>query len=353
MQLKQLEEPEPPEDEGLPYMRSAGIAITKNGMAEHLFRSIEINVDLKKAFAAASVQKVELKQERLKRVGGNLENIQLKQQPALQNMKLKIKEPQKILYTTDVIQGYRMDIAYADDPERWHSLHQRKDDYSWYDENNQPHPIEGIDPDEGFIQLGIAEDPDDPDDVFVSETLARWEGWSLSVKKPGYAINESDDFDGDDNEKRDFVYKTKAQEIKKYEFDPDLEFKVNAQSNIVPGTLPRLRFGKDYRVRVRAVDLAGNSVSLHHQSENSLETIRENIKYLRYEPLASPLVLVGNELKDGEFLEEMVIRSNFDQSVTDYEDDHMVNGQKFDDYSQRYLLPPQKQPVDGRNTRKV
>ena len=340
LQIKQLEEPEPPEDEGLPYMRSAGIAITKNGMAEHLFKSIETNVQLKQAFIASPVRKVELSQERLKRVGGNLENIQLQQQPALQNLKLKMKEPQKILYTTDVIQGYRMDIAYADDPERWYSLHQRKDDYSWYDENNNPHPIDGIDPDEGFIQLGIAEDPNDPDDVFVSETLARWEGWSLSVKKPGFAINESDDFDGSDDEKRDFVYKSKAQEIKKYQFDPDLEFKVNAQSNIVPGTLPKLRFGKNYRVRVRAVDLAGNSVSPDQQSENPSDTIRENIKYLRYEPLASPIVLVGNELKDGEFLEEIVIRSNFDLSVTEYEDNHMVNGQKFDDYSQRYLLPP-------------
>lgn len=340
LQIKQLEEPEPPEDEGLPYMRSAGIAITKNGMAEHLFKSIETNVELKKAFASTSVQKVELKQERLKRVGGNLENIQLQQQPALQNIALKIKAPQKILYSTDVIQGYRMDIAYDNDPERWHSLHQRLDNYTWYDESNNPHPIEEILPDEGFIQLGLAEDPNDPDDVFVSETLARWEGWSLSVQKPGYAINESDDFDGSDDEKRDFVYKTKAQEIKKYQFDPDLEFKVNAQSKIVPGTLPKLRFGKNYRVRVRSVDLAGNSVSLNHQSENPLDTIRENIKYLRYEPLASPIVLVGNELKDGEFLEEMVIRSNFDQSVNAYENAHPVNGETFDAFSQRYLLPP-------------
>ena len=340
LKIKQLEEPEPPSDEGLPYMRSAGIAITKNGMAEHLFKSIETNIQLKHAFVATPVQKSQLKQERLKRVSSNIQNIQQQQQPAIQNLALKIKIPQKVLYSTDVIQGYRMDIAYAENPNRWYSLHQRLDEYTWFDENNNPVTIDGIKPDEGFIQLGIAEDPNDPDDVFVSETLARWEGWSLSVRKPGYAINESDDFEGDESVKKDFVHKNKQLEFKKYQFDPDLEFKVNAQSKIVPGTLPKLRFGKNYRIRVRSVDLAGNSVPLEHSSETPHETVRENISYLRYEPLASPIVLVGNELKDGEFLEQLVIRSNFDQSVTDYEDDHMVNGNKFDDYAQRYLLPP-------------
>jgi len=340
LKIKQVEEPEPPEDEGLPYMRSAGIAITKNGMAEHLYKSIQTNIELKQAFAATSVQKIELKQEKLKRVGGNLDNLQLQQQPAIQNLVLKMKVPQKVLYSTDVIQGYRMDIAYEDDPNRWYSLHQRHDDYTWYDEQNNPNTVPDIAPDEGFIQLGIAEDPNDPDDVFVSETLARWEGWSLSVRKPGYAINEAEDFDGNDDEKRDFVYKSKTQEIKKYEFDPDLEFKVNAQSKIVPGTLPKLRFGRSYRVRVRAVDLAGNSVPINHLSESPLQTIRENIRYMRYEPLASPIVLVGNELKDGEFLESLVIRSNFDQSSSDYENTHPVNGDTLDAFSQRYLLPP-------------
>lgn len=340
LKLKQVEEPEPPEDEGLPYMRSAGIAVTKNGMAEHLYKSIQTNIELKKVFAATSVEKIELKQQNLKRVGGNLDNLQVQQQPAIQNMTLRIKAPQKILYSNDVIQGYRMDIAYEDEPNRWFSLHQRQDDYTWYDEQNNPNVIPDIIPDEGFIQLGFAEDPNDPEDVFVSETLARWEGWSLSVRKPGYAINEAEDYDGTEDEKKDFVYKSKAQEIKKYQFDPDLSFKVNAQSKIVPGTLPKLRFGKNYRVRVRAVDLAGNSVPIDHLSESAAETIRENIRYMRYEPLASPIVLVGNELKDGEFLEEMVIRSNFDQNPSEYENSHPVDGQNFDAFSQRYLLPP-------------
>ncbi len=320
---------EPPEDEGLPYMRSAGIAVVKNGMAEYLIASIDTNYKLKNKFLNTKSQKIKIQKRA----------IQGKTPVMAQ---LTIKEPEILLYTTDVVQGYRMDIAYEDEPEKWYSLHQRQDEYIWYDKQSNSFAINGIVPDEGFIQLGMAEDPDDPDDVFVSETLARWEGWSLSVRKPGYAINEAEDYELKDGEteKRDFVHKSKMLEKKKYAFDPDLEFRLNAQSKIVPGTLPKLRFGKNYRVRVRTVDLAGNSVSLDSQADSPLETTRWNIRYMRYEPLASPIMLVGNELKDGEFLERMVVRSNYDQSVSEYENSYPVQSYVFDDFSRRYLLPP-------------
>lgn len=319
----------PPEDEGLPYMRSAGIAVTKNGMAEHLFASMQLNLQLQTSFLEVQPRVMQLQRK----------IVPLNVSPTL---KLKVKEPTKVLYSDELIQGYRMDIAYEDHPKRWFSLHQRQEEYKWFDNTNLPHNIEGIVPDEGFIQLGIAEDPDDPDDVFVSETLARWEGWSLSVRKPGFAINESDDYElkGNETEKKDFVHTSKVLEAKKYEFDPDLDFKINAQSKIVPGTLPMLRFGKGYRVRIRAVDLAGNSVPLNHPTESASETVRANIRYMRYEPLASPIMLVGNELKDGEFPERMVIRSNYDQSCKKYEREHKIRDGRFDEYSHRYLLPP-------------
>jgi hypothetical protein len=310
--------PEPPEDEGLPSIRSAGIAITKNSMAEHITLGIQRNLDLQKILIDKTPENKVL-------VPG-----------------LILKLPDDKLYSSDVVQGYRMDIAYESDPEKWYSLHFRKDSYSWYDEYSVEHPIDGIDPDEGYIELGLTEDPDDPTDVFVSDTIARWEGWSLSVGKPGFSINHADDSETEpkDGIKRDFVHKTRASEAKKYAFDPDLQFRVNAVSSIVSGTLPKLRFGKDYRIRIRAVDLAGNSLPVTAATTNQDITIQKNIRYLRYEPLASPIVLVGNELRDGEFLERMVIRSNFDQSVSQYEASHTVGGKKMETYSLRYLLPP-------------
>ena len=164
LRIKEMEEVEPPEDEGLPFMRSAGIAVAKNGMAEHLFSRVQTNIQLKQAFVNTTPQMMQV-QPRMRIQGVEPMPIQL-----------KIKLPEKVLYSDDVIQGYQMDIAYQEEPNRWLSLHQRQDEYNWYDEQNNPHPIDGIVPDEGCIQLGVAEDPENPDDVFVSETLARWEG---------------------------------------------------------------------------------------------------------------------------------------------------------------------------------
>ncbi len=362
---KELEEADPPEEEGLPAMRSAGIAVTKNGMAAHLFSRINANMEVRRNFNTASPVKFQVQPKAVatdikvsdatpvqaqtgagaapaqsQQVKAGVAPVQAKQIKAMTELKLKL--PDQTLYSDDVIQGYQMDIAYESNPGQWHSLHRKQDEYTWFDESNNPHPVEGIEPDEGYIQLGVAEDPEDPDDVFVSETLARWEGWSLSVRKPGYAINESDDYELKPGEtiKKDFVNTDKAVENRKYQFDGDLEFRVNAQSKVVPGSLPKLRFGKDYRVRIRAVDLAGNSLPLTSISESPDQTTRKNIRYLRYEPLSSPIVFIGNELRDGEFLESMVIRSNFDQTATEYEDGHPVSGMTFEDYSLRYLLPP-------------
>ncbi|HPT31401.1 MAG TPA: hypothetical protein PLW67_06145, partial [Prolixibacteraceae bacterium] len=255
--------------------------------------------------------------------------------------KIPIKE--NPLYSDDLVQGYRMDISYEDQPGLWYSLHQKLDHYQWFDTQNTPHDVGNTQADEGFIELAVAEDPENPGDLYIPETLARWEGWSLALHMPGYSINNTDD--DPSPVKRDRVYSTKAMEMKKYAFDPTLDFKLNVQSEIVPGTLPRLRFGREYRVRIRTVDLAGNSIPLTRATENPAENERTKIRYLRYEPLSSPIVLAGNELRDGEFLENLVIRSNFDRSSKQYEQEFKVNSQNFGEYSQRFLLPPKNSPA--------
>lgn len=324
-------EPEPPAEEGLPAMRSAGIAIVRNGMAEQLHAKITANLklipDLKKMAIALPTRQTDpsLRVEPLKMRSFFTRELDLK----------KIQVPEILLYSDDLVQGYRMDVAYDDKPGKWYSLHRKKDHYRWYDPQGNPHEVEEILPDEGFIELAAAEDPDNPGDLFVPETLARWEGWSLALHMPGYSINNTDDDPAPSDEKRDRVYNSRILEAKKYAFDPDLDFKMNVQSEIIPGTLPRLRFGRNYRLRIRTVDLAGNSPSPDAPSESPAETERVNIRYLRHEPLASPILLVGNPLRDGEFAENMVIRSNLGQSSTDYESQY---GGTSD--CERYLLPP-------------
>lgn len=309
--IEKLKLLEPPASAGLPTMRSAGIALIRNGISKHVALRLERNFRFQELLVDKPVK--------------------------LQGANAKI--PLEILYSDDVVMAYRMDIAYEDDPQKWFSLHQRENKYSWYDEAGVEHPIQNTSPDEGYVELALAEQRDKKENLFVPETLARWEGWSLSVGRPGLSIDESNDHPAPElKDKHDFL-RTRAMEAKKYAYDQTLDFKLNAQSGIVPGTLPKLRFGKKYRLRIRTVDLAGNSLPLSAQA-SSTEIMRTNIKYYRYEPLACPISLVGNTLRDGEFLEQMVIRSNYDKTAKAYERENEVRGQASDGKSLRYMLPP-------------
>lgn len=308
LQAKQLPE-EKPEDTGLPTLRSAGIAIARNGLAEILHVK----------FQKANTLKARLLNK------NKLDN----------QLKIILPDDQDALFADDIIQGYRMDIANSSDPDKWYSLHWKKDEYSYEDSNGQLHEIAGTDPDEGFIQTAAAEDTEGQKQLFSGEVMFRWEGWSLSVVKPGYAINEEDD----DHDK-DYVNTSRAVEAQKYTLDKDLEFKLNAIPKIVKGTLPKLRFGESYMIRVRTVDMAGNSPSLEMKTPDPGKNQIRSFTYKRYEPTSSPIILLGNHLKDGESLEHMVIRSNYDQSASDYENTHPLSNQVFDETAIRHLLPP-------------
>ncbi len=308
LQAKRMPE-EKAEDSELPALRSAGIALARNGLAEALH----------------------MRFQRSNTFQTKLLN------PAKLNNQLKIILPDDsdALFADDVVQGYRMDVAASSNPDKWYSLHWKKDAYSYFDNSNTSHEIENIKPDEGFIQIAAAEDTEGQKQLFSSEVMFRWEGWSLSVKKPGYAINEEDD-----EHEKDYVNTSRSLEAKKYELDKDLEFKLNAIPQIVKGTLPKLRFGESYMIRVRTVDMAGNSPSLEDPTPNPGQNEIRSFTYKRYEPVASPIILLGNHLKDGESLEHMVIRSNFDQSAEEYENNHPLSNQIFEDASTRHLLPP-------------
>ena len=82
---------------------------------------------------------------------------------------------------------------------------------------------------------------------------------------------------------------------------PITAFKVRATYKAVAGTLPRLRFGARYRMRARAVDLAGNSLRVDDPLADTLALIMglprdpEGQVYLRYEPVAAPLVVIRDQ----------------------------------------------------------
>lgn len=192
-------------------------------------------------------------------------------------------------YAEDLVRGYRLDV-WESRTSKWLSLHRRKGSYA-IGEEGLPFDTED---EEGFLQLAAAQPapgaPTNDKDLYVHEIIARWAGWSLSVPFPGKALSRYADPDkaippdGDDAD-----YRTD---------EPVTAFKVRATYKVVPGTLPLLRFGLRYRMRARAVDLAGNSLAVDDTLANTLALSMalpddpEGRVYLRYEPVGAPLVVI-------------------------------------------------------------
>ena len=280
-------------DEPFPSLRSTGINISVNGFAEHLHSRFKRNKSL----------------EAVK----------------LNNTSYKVN-------AEDVLTGYRMDI-YDDTSGTWFSLYKRQGIYKVNDEtitelNNAV--------DEGFTQASVTEaTPDDvnpdgsktggTDELYAAENQFAWDGWSNSVQRPGKSVNIDDSVPSDNEDKS------------KYENPAGYEFQLNPTFKVVPGTLPRLRFGRSYMIKIRAVDLAGNSLGLSTNPGNINATVK--LQYDRYEPVASPTTILGNIIKDGESHEVITIRSNGEtQQPADFENNW---GTGISPLASRYFIPPE------------
>jgi hypothetical protein len=209
----------------------------------------------------------------------------------------------------DLNRGYRLDIFDAR-TRRWQSLHQRSISYvlrgsglEW----TSPGPVTG-NLAEGLTQLGVTvPDGDDPRLLLVNDTLAWWDGWSLSVPRPGLSIGQAGDA----------VQVDQPAEI------PGIH--VNQQ--VTPGSLPRLRFGGQYRLRIRTVDLAGNSLSLDEAEDAGLDVAvpspnREPFTYRRFEPVNSPVLVMRQAFVLGDAPERIVLRSDFQVDAPVYAERH-------------------------------
>jgi hypothetical protein len=284
---------EAPKKEGIPSHRTAGIAVARNGMAANLslkfLRMNDLKIKLVTGAAAPAGA-----------IGTNTTWV-------LTN---------EILYADDVNLGYRMDVQ----PEgsKWFSLHKRNNKYSYINNSGVNIDIPGTETDEGFIQTSASEEKTDSGkQLKVGEAIARWEGWSLSVPRPGSALNDPllESEEVYDKSKPGNADKENA----KYRTPGVADFKLNIKPGIEKGSLPMLRFGKKYSIKIRTVDLAGNSVDVEFKPENADLAIVGNIRYMRYEPVDAPFLVLGTDIKDGESSEVVVIRSNEGITVEQYE----------------------------------
>ncbi|MBM3526275.1 MAG: hypothetical protein FJX57_25270, partial [Alphaproteobacteria bacterium] len=150
--------------------------------------------------------------------------------------------------------------------------------------------VPGITPDEGYVKAESASSKDGAaSDLYLHETLFKWTGWSLVASRPGRTIVPETEPGGF----------TQREKIAEPGNEPQGDTPLAATYRAQPGSLPRLRFGSTYRMRVRIVDLAGNSLP-PDLADDSRATAR--FAYQRYEAITPP----------------MVIRSNFDIDAAAY-----------------------------------
>lgn len=183
----------------------------------------------------------------------------------------------------DLVRGYRVDIQdFATDA--WHSLHARQGEYRVAG-IAAPLTIE----DEGCISPTMtqpqrsdaaiqraAQDAEQPN--FVAESLFVWDGWSLSAPRPGGALASA-------------APVTDAAAVATAGAPLHVTFTAR------PGSLPRLRFGRAYRLRVRTTDLAGNGPDLASAAPLAspsgpptvLPSATEGWTFRRFEAIGSPV----------------------------------------------------------------
>jgi hypothetical protein len=224
---------------------------------------------------------------------------------------------QVTLYAEDVLRGYRVDVLDTD-VGRWRSLCQREPRYTALPRVAGDAPIDiALPADEGCVKsASTTSQPDKPDDHYLHETLFRWTGWSLAAPRPGRAIRERT-VPGTHLQSEDVVDTDDDAPVAPDNNGNGIAMKVTAAK----GTSPRLRFGHSYRLRARIVDLAGNSLALDERDVADDEQATEPVTYGRFEPVDPPALVLPRKLSEGESLERLVLRSNFNRSTADYASD--------------------------------
>jgi hypothetical protein len=259
--------------DALASLRSGGISLAANGRALQLLQAISDNIQFNQTMTSGTAMS-------------------------------------RPFNARDLIRGYRIDI-WSSQTGHWHSLHERAASYAV----GTGGLVVTAAQEEGFIQLTAVQPADDPTrapdpvatqnnipqpgtDIYLHERIVKWEGWSLSVPRPGRALHRSAD-------------PHDALEADPTVNQPITPFKLVASFTATPVSLPQLRFGVRYRLRARAVDLAGNSVTLDTPTPVSMAQPPNGtvMPYLRFEPVLHPLVVPRQPTVNGASLERMVIRS--------------------------------------------
>lgn len=192
------------------------------------------------------------------------------------------------LTADEVLRGLRVDVRYSrqgknEKPSTWHSLCHRHVSHRYADKKTFDYD------DEGFVSFASKFDKDG---LHVHQSMFTWDGWSLCVPRPGKVLTSEG------------TYKDLANTTNK---DTSI---TPPEKSIVNRGLARLRLGRDYDIRVRTVDLAGNSPDPAVCDPGETGVLR-GVPFGRFEPIDAP-VLIPREPLDvspGETADRLVYRS--------------------------------------------
>ncbi len=235
------------------------------------------------------------------------------------------------LFAEDVTQGYRIDV-WDDQSGKWHTLCARRGRYILdgapvvWDGEGETHA------DEGFIEQALTLEPraaggaDSTSAVRIHEMMFGWDGWSLVASRPGVPILNGVDAAGNTR-----MGSTEMKDGRPYDVGHwvDPAFPLDTRFVAAPGTLPRLRFGRKYRFRARAVDAAGNSIPFRETDTDYARLAVSSVsEHKRYEPISAPMVIPKTPFGLAESVTHIVVKSDFNTAPG------KINA------SERHIVPP-------------
>ena len=190
--------------------------------------------------------------------------------------------PDRDLDADDLVLGYRVDIK----PRgmSWRSLHERLATYT-VDHTTPvgaPNLLE-----EGHLKPFAGSRRGDDGPLQADEVVARWDGWSLAVRPPELLPSHE-----------------RARRV----HPAGMPFDFGWVFSVPDRSLPTLRFGRTYRIRLRLADAAGGGLRLDDIAADAGAT--EEVTYLRLEPIPPPLVVPPAAFGPGAAALSLVIRSD-------------------------------------------
>ncbi|MFI9243793.1 hypothetical protein ACIGXF_14590 [Streptomyces sp. NPDC053086] len=204
-----------------------------------------------------------------------------------------------VLAARHLVRGHRMDV-WDQHRKRWFSLHARDVEYRRPDDGRLLLTAS----DEGFFQAHLVSPPSDPT-LYVPETLAVWRGWSLSAPLPGLVL-DTDEGDPDTQRAPNPPVPPRNQA------PPGVPLEITVKA--AGASLPTLRYGHAYLVRLRTVDLAGNGLDLAQADAlmglPGVAAPDPPLVFQRFEAVPAPAVVPRLPLAEGASTFRMVIRSS-------------------------------------------